>query len=94
MKNQGIAAVLSFIFCGLGQLYNGQILKGLVIIFFAGMSLSFIVLGAVLIYLWLVQQVILQLLWIGLGLFIIGIIIICIISIYSIVDAYKQAEKQ
>jgi TM2 domain-containing membrane protein YozV len=29
MKSPGLAAVLSFFFCGLGQIYNGQILKGL-----------------------------------------------------------------
>jgi len=28
-KNPGLAAVLSFFFSGLGQIYNGQILKGL-----------------------------------------------------------------
>lgn len=28
-KNEGIAAVLSFIFIGLGQIYNGQIAKGI-----------------------------------------------------------------
>jgi len=37
-KNPGIAAVLSFLFTGLGQIYNGQIGKGI----------SFIVLGVVL----------------------------------------------
>lgn len=31
-KNEGIAAVLSFFFCGLGQIYNGQIGKGIVLI--------------------------------------------------------------
>lgn len=29
MKNPGVAAVLSFFYTGLGQIYNGQILKGL-----------------------------------------------------------------
>ncbi|MEW6418071.1 MAG: hypothetical protein AB1480_08120 [Nitrospirota bacterium] len=38
MKNPGVAAVLSFFFCGLGQIYNGQILKG--ILMFAAYSLS------------------------------------------------------
>lgn len=33
MANAGIAAVLSFFISGLGQIYNGQIVKGLVIIF-------------------------------------------------------------
>ena len=32
IKNEGIAAVLSFFFTGLGQIYNGQIGKGLVLI--------------------------------------------------------------
>ena len=31
MKSPGLAAVLSFFICGpLGQIYNGQILKGLI----------------------------------------------------------------
>jgi TM2 domain-containing membrane protein YozV len=32
MKSAGLAAILSFFISGLGQIYNGQILKGLVII--------------------------------------------------------------
>jgi len=32
MKSPGLAAVLSFFFCGLGQIYNGQILKGLIFV--------------------------------------------------------------
>ena len=32
MKSAGLAAVLGFFISGLGQIYNGQILKGLVII--------------------------------------------------------------
>ncbi len=31
-KNEGLAAVLSFLFTGLGQIYNGQIGKGLAFI--------------------------------------------------------------
>ncbi len=31
-KSAGLAAVLSFFISGLGQIYNGQILKGLIII--------------------------------------------------------------
>jgi TM2 domain-containing membrane protein YozV len=29
-KNEGMAAVLSFLFCGLGQIYNGQLGKGII----------------------------------------------------------------
>jgi TM2 domain-containing membrane protein YozV len=33
MKNPGLAAVASFFFSGLGQIYNGEIKKGLLLIF-------------------------------------------------------------
>jgi TM2 domain-containing membrane protein YozV len=32
MKSPGVAAVLSFLIQGLGQIYNGQILKGLILV--------------------------------------------------------------
>ena len=32
MKNPGIAAVLCFFWTGVGQIYNGQIFKGLIMI--------------------------------------------------------------
>ncbi|MDD5006227.1 MAG: hypothetical protein PHS93_07020 [Candidatus Omnitrophica bacterium] len=91
-NHSGTAAVLSFVFSGLGQLYNGHIVKGLIIIFFTGLSLLLVVLGAALIYVWFRQQVILQLLWSGIGLLIVGLILICVLGIYSIVDAYRQAR--
>lgn len=31
LKNPGLAAVLSFFFAGLGQIYNGQLAKGLIL---------------------------------------------------------------
>lgn len=40
MKNAGIAAVLSFFISGLGQIYNGQIFKGLVIIVVQAINLA------------------------------------------------------
>ncbi len=40
MKNPGAAAVLSFFYCGLGQIYNGQILKR--IIMFCAYSISWL----------------------------------------------------
>lgn len=39
-KNPGLAAVFSFLFVGLGQIYNGQIGKGIVF-FIAGIILTF-----------------------------------------------------
>jgi TM2 domain-containing membrane protein YozV len=31
-RNPGVAAVLSFFWCGLGQIYNGQIVKGILML--------------------------------------------------------------
>ncbi len=47
MKSPGLAAVLSFFFCGLGQIYNGQILKGLVFLvaYFISWAMMWIVIG-------------------------------------------------
>lgn len=66
-KNPGLAAVLSFLVCGLGQIYNGQIGKGI------GLLVAAIISGM-------------------LCLVIIGFILLPIIYIYSIYDAYKTAE--
>ncbi|MFN0156578.1 MAG: hypothetical protein ACKVRP_00735 [Bacteroidota bacterium] len=38
MKNPGVAAVLSFFVTGLGQIYNGQISKGIILIIVYGIS--------------------------------------------------------
>jgi len=46
-KNPGLAAVLSFFFSGLGQIYNGQILKGLLFmaVQVVNFVLAFVVIG-------------------------------------------------
>jgi TM2 domain-containing membrane protein YozV len=95
IKNSGIAAVLSFIFNGLGQLYNGQILKGLIIIFLSCVSMLILIIGSILIGFWLLGKHFFanQIAW-GIFLFLIGLILICIIGIYSIMDAYRSAQKK
>ncbi|WP_332691495.1 hypothetical protein [Halalkalibacter lacteus] len=47
LKNAGLAAVLSALWCGLGQIYNGQIGKGIafMIIQFINALLMFIIIG-------------------------------------------------
>ncbi len=37
-KQPGIAAVLSFFWTGVGQIYNGQILKGILLIILQGIN--------------------------------------------------------
>ena len=91
----GTAAVLSFIFNGLGQLYNGQIKKGLLIIFFSGLGLLIFLIGSTLIGFWLLGKIIfVKELILGLILFFIGLALICLLGIYSILDAYEVALKQ
>lgn len=95
VRNPGLAAVFSFIFNGLGQLYNGQIFKGLVIIFFSAVSIFVLIISAILIGFWLMGKVIFpgQAVFGGL-LFFISLIFICILGIYSILDAYRVASKK
>ncbi|WP_342528363.1 hypothetical protein MKY84_05600 [Chryseomicrobium sp. FSL W7-1435] len=47
MKNPGLAAVLSFLFTGLGQIYNGEIGKGIlfIVIHFINGLLMFVLIG-------------------------------------------------
>lgn len=95
-QNQaGLAAVLSFIFNGLGQLYNGQILKGLLIILLSAVSMLVLIIGSILIGLWLLGKIVTfgALVW-GLAFFSIGLILICVVGIYSILDAYRVATKK
>jgi len=91
----GTAAVLSFVFNGLGQLYNGHLAKGLWIIFSSVVSMSVLVIGAVFIAFCLLGKNIFPgQLMIGAGLFLLSLVSICIIGIYSIIDAYRVAMKK
>jgi len=96
IKNHaGLAAVFSFIFCGLGQLYNGQIRKGLVIIFFSALSILVLVFGSILIAFWMLGKLASgRVLVSGLLLFLAGLASICVLGIYSILDAYRNAAKK
>ena len=91
----GIAAVLSFIFNGLGQLYNGEIKKGLIIMTATSVSLMVIIIGAIIAFHWiLTQQLAFTEFIVGAIIFIIGIITACIIGYYSINDAYQKASQR
>ncbi len=95
ISHPGVAAVLSFIFNGLGQLYNGQIFKGLLIIFISSLSMLVLIIGSILMGFWLLGKIIsIKLLICGLVLFCIGLVSICILGIYSIVDATRVAAKR
>ncbi|MFH1458556.1 MAG: hypothetical protein ABIG31_05275 [Candidatus Omnitrophota bacterium] len=91
----GTAAILSFIFNGLGQLYNGQLFKGLAVIFISFVNILVFLVGSILIAFWLLGKTVSAnaLCW-GLSLFFIGLISIALLGIYSIVDAYRTAAKK
>ena len=48
-KSAGLAAVLSFFWCGLGQIYNGQIGKGIIMggLYLVSFFLIFIIIGII-----------------------------------------------
>jgi hypothetical protein len=95
ITHPGLAAVLSFIFSGIGQLYNGQIKKGLLIVLFSVISIFIFLIGSIFIGFWLLGKLIFRgELVLGLALFFIGIIAICVLGLYSIFDAYKVALKK
>lgn len=91
----GTAAAFSFVFSGLGQLYNGQILKGLLIISLSCASTCVVILGALCIGFWMVAKVIFaSQLIIGVLIFVVGLAGVCALGIYSIVDAYTFYKKK
>ena len=57
LRNPGIAAVLSFFWTGVGQIYNGQIMKGLILIVvqMINAALMFVLIGFItfpLVWIW------------------------------------------
>lgn len=94
-NHPGVAAILSFVFNGLGQLYNGQIFKGLTIIFISSLSLLVLIIGSILIGAWLLEKITsYKFLIYGSVLFFLGLFAICVCGIYSILDAYQNAVKK
>ncbi len=92
-SHPGTAAVLSFIFNGLGQIYNGQIKKGLFIIFFSCLGMFIFIFGAILIGFWIFDRVVFSTQAIsGFLFFFLGLIFTSILGIWSIFDAYKVAK--
>lgn len=67
-KNPGVAAVFSFFFPGLGQIYNGELSKGITVVIFT-------IVG------WLLTCIY------------IGFIILIILWVWAMSDAYKTAER-
>ena len=92
--NPGLAAVFSFIFSGLGQIYNGQILKGLFVMAFSAVGMILVIIGFIQIGFCIISELFGggELL-LGSILMIVGFILITIFGIYNIYDAYNTAKK-
>ncbi|MCM8786213.1 MAG: hypothetical protein NC827_03895 [Candidatus Omnitrophica bacterium] len=93
MPNPRIAALLSFVFNGLGQIYNGEIKKGLTLIFLSGVSLLILIIGAIFLFYFIKTLPPISFLVWGVCLFFFGLTGMIIIGIYSISDAYNKAKK-
>ncbi|MGC8977166.1 MAG: hypothetical protein ACP5OB_06035, partial [Candidatus Ratteibacteria bacterium] len=93
LPNPRIAALLSFVFNGLGQIYNGEIKKGLTLIFLSGVSLLILILGAIFLFYFIKTTPPISFLIWGVSLFFFGLVGMIIIGIYSITDAYNKAKK-
>ncbi len=93
-QNPGAAAVLSFVFNGLGQIYNGQIKKGLTIMFFSSIAMLVTLIGGILLAYYILSGFLYayQLIF-GSILFLLGIAAIALIGIYNIYDAYNTAQS-
>lgn len=81
-KSSGVAVIASFFIPGLGQIYNGQILKGIFFILLHGLS---ILIGILLIFAGIFNTNGTPIL--------IGIILYPIFWVYNLYDAYNTAER-
>ena len=93
--NPGLAAVFSFIFSGLGQIYNGQILKGLCIMAFSAVGMVIVIVGFVQIGFCIMSELFgTRELVAGSILLITGFLSMTILGVYNIYDAYNTAKKR
>ena len=89
----GRAAVLSFLFNGLGQIYNGQIKKGLTLMSLSGIAMLIVLIGAIIVGFCLLNTPLsITGLIIGVVLLCLGIVSIAVIGVHNIYDAYNNAK--
>jgi TM2 domain-containing membrane protein YozV len=93
-QRAGTAAVLSFVFCGLGHIYIGQIKKGLKMMFYSSLFLFVLILGSVMVIYEIMTGFMNPPLMLK-GIFIatLGLIANSITSVYNIYDAYNMGLK-
>ncbi len=93
-REAGTAAVLSFVFTGVGQLYNGEIKKGLWLVTVATAGIILALLGALAIWMSMKYNFFsVQSSLVFITVLLLGGVLICWSGIYSIYDAYNSAGK-
>lgn len=94
--NPGLSAVLSFLVNGLGQIYNGQIRKGLMLITMSVVFIVLILVGAVLVLhcIFVLRVFGSSELILGSILMVAGIALSAVLGVYNIYDAYNVAKKK
>ena len=91
----GLAAVFSFLFSGLGQIYNGQIRKGMSIMTLSAIGMVIVIVGAVQIAFSIIPKLLVKGdLLLGITLLVAGILLMAMVGTYTIYDAYNTAKKR
>ena len=94
MARAGTAAVLSFVFTGVGQIYNGQIKKGLLLVAVTTFGLLSVLLGALFFGFGIFYGLLFSRMMVfSLGAIVLGGLIVCWTGIYGIADAYRSALR-
>jgi len=90
LKDPGLASIYSFLWTGLGQVYNGQTNKGLIQITLSTAGVILVVLGAILVYFGSLEA---RVSVAGIILLAVGILGIALLGIHSIRDAKESAQR-
>ena len=94
-SSPSVPLLFSFVFPGLGQLYNGQILKGLFIIFLSCLSILIVTVASCMILLRIIGFFISAAFFnYSLGILIFGLVLMCAVAVYSFVDSYRVAKSR
>jgi hypothetical protein len=100
MKDHGLSpggvALLSFMFTGLGQIYNGEIFKAVILMSFACFGIILTLVSAVYLFysLMFIDSSTMLRMTLAVIVFLLGVIVMIISGIYSIYDAYHAAHAK
>ncbi len=91
----GVIALLSFVFTGLGQIYNGEIIKGVVLMSFACFGIILTLVSAIYLFYALIffDTSTIMRMTLCVVVFLLGITVMVVSGIYSIYDAYHAAHE-